>query len=282
MFDNVIIEFPTDQECGEGQAMKTDRRPSELRLEMLRNRVTERGFVSVAAAAQEFGVSEMTIRRDLDRLEQQDVAIRTHGGAIAKNGVLGRTVDVEEPAFDGRSRTNADAKAAIARVAAAIPQARQTVGLDVGSTTLQLARHLDDAKELKVFTNSLRAAMALSDTGHQVYLPGGQVRAMENSVCGSIAINQLRNYWLDHAFIGVSGITEDGCFDYSLEETEVKQVYLERASNVVVLCDSSKFGRLSLVQVCELKPIDVLVTDAPPPPRLAAALTDAEVRTVLA
>lgn len=258
--------------------MKSDHRPSELRLEMLRGRVMEKGFVSVAATAQEFGVSEMTIRRDLDRLEQQDVAIRTHGGAIAKGGLVGRTLDLEEPAFDGRSRTNADAKTAIARIAALIPQPHQTVGLDVGSTTLELARHLDDRRELKIFTNSLRAAMALSDSGHQVYLPGGQVRAIENSVCGSIAVNQLRNYWLDHAFIGVSGITEAGCFDYSLEETEVKQVYLERASNVVVLCDSSKFGHLSLVQVCELSRIDILVTNAAPPPRLTEALTKADVQ----
>jgi DeoR/GlpR family transcriptional regulator of sugar metabolism len=124
--------------------------------------------------------------------------------------------------------------------------------------------------------------MTLSDSAHQVYVPGGQVRAKENSICGSIAVEQLRNYWLDHVFIGVSGITEDGCFDYSLEETEIKRVYVERASNVVILCDSSKFGRMSLVRICALKDVDVLVTEAPPPPALADALGRAEVKVVLA
>jgi DeoR/GlpR family transcriptional regulator of sugar metabolism len=253
----------------------------QLRLEFLRRRIAESGFISVAKAAVELGVSQMTIRRDLARLENQNVVIRTHGGAIAKDGRRGQAMDLEEPVFEARARRNADAKSAIAKAAARILQPRQTVGLDVGSTALQLAHHLQDGDELKIFTNNLRAAMILSDNAHQVYIPGGQVRAKENSVFGSICAEQLRNFWLDHVFIGVSGITEDGCFDYSLEDTEIKRVYIERASNVVILCDSSKFDRMSLVQICELKDIDMLVTEAPPPPALAGILARAGVKLVV-
>lgn len=268
--------------CGSGQADNVDRHPGNWRTERLRAIISAKGFVSVAGAAREFGVSEMTIRRDLARLETEGAALRTHGGAVAPTGTSSKLVDLVEPAFDGRARLNADAKRAIAACAARIPQPHQTVGLDVGSTALELARRLDSRAELRIFTNSLRAAIQLSDTAHQVYVPGGQVRGTENSVCGTSAIKWLRNYWLDHVFIGVSGITEDGCFDYSLEETEIKHVFIERASNVVVLCDSSKFGRLSLVQVSDLQSIDTLITDAQPPASLGEALHAATVQVVIA
>ena len=262
--------------------VKKKRRPGELRLKLLRRRLTEVGFVSVARTAEELGVSEMTIRRDLDRLVERRVATRTHGGAVAAERMQGGSIDLEEPTFEARDEKNADAKSAIAAAASRIPKPDQTVGLDVGTTATKLARHLRGRGELKIFTNNLRAAMILSDSAHRVYVPGGQVRAKENSICGSISVDQLRNYWLDHAFIGVSGITTDGCFDYSLEETEIKRVYVQQATNVVVLCDSSKFGRMSLVRICDLRHIDVLVTESPPPRDLADVLQSASVRLVLA
>lgn len=254
----------------------------DLRLAKLRQRVIRDGFVSVAGTARELGVSEMTIGRDLARLEQQNIATRTHGGAIATGHAGYRAVDIEEPAFEARVRKDADAKAAIAAAAARITHPGQTVGLDVGTTTLQLAHTLHDHVDLKVFTNNIRAALSLSDSAHEVYVPGGHVRARENSIVGSIAVAQLRNYWLDHAFIGVSGLTEAGCFDYSLDENEIKRVFIERASNVVVLCDAGKFGRTSLVQVCELKEIDTLITDSAPPAALTEALRQSNVNVVVA
>ncbi len=158
----------------------------------------------------------------------------------------------------------------------------EAVGLDVGTTAYEVACRLADVGDFRVFTNNLRAAMRLGDSANRVYLPGGQVRKAEMSVFGSIAVAQLRNYWLDRVFIGVSGLTEAGCFDYSLEDTEVKQVYIERASEVVVVCDSSKFDRVSVVRVCGLDDVDVLITEAMPPPELARALDAAGVRVVVA
>ncbi len=273
------IQGLTPARAGTGRAA---RQPAAARRERLRALVERKGFVSVAAIAVELGVSEMTIRRDLGRLESQGLVIRTHGGAVVPEGKRAPVIDIDEPAFEKRDRRGAAAKAAIAEAAARMVAPGQTIGLDVGTSVYRVARALADHGALKIFTNSLRAAMLLGNTAHQIYLPGGQLRGGEMSVCGSIAVSQLRNYWLDQVFIGVSGITEGGCFDYSLEDTEVKQVYIERASRVIVLCDSSKFGRMSVVRVCDFGAVDVLITEAAPPPDLARALARAEVRVVVA
>ena len=259
---------------------ESSRRPAGARRQTLRGLVDRNGFVSVATVAAELGVSEMTIRRDLGQLESQKLVVRTHGGAIASEEM--NVSDRDDPSFDTRSHKNVAAKVAIGAAAARIARPGETIGLDVGTTTYQLARCLADRGQLKIFTNNLRAAMVLSDSPHQIYISGGQVRGKEHAVYGSIAVAQLRNYWLDHVFIGVSGLTEAGCFDYSLEDTEVKQVYIERASQVIVVCDSSKFNRQSVVRVCDLDRVDVLVTETQPPADLERVLRAANVRIVVA
>jgi len=103
------------------------------------------------------------------------------------------------------------------------------------------------------------------------------VRGKELSVYGSVTADQIRAYWFDIAFIGVSGVTEGGLFDYSPEDTEIKRIYMERAKQVVVLCDAQKFGHHSMVQVAPLAAFHVLITDGPPAPSLAAALVSAGV-----
>lgn len=248
---------------------------------LMRGFVERRGFATVSDIAAELGVSEITVRRDLTRLEAQGHLTRTHGGAL-----IGRTVgsafDFDEPDFDARRRRNAEAKARIGAAAAALVQPGATIGIDVGTTALEVARHLADRDGIKIFTNSVRAASLLTDGPAPVYLPGGQLRPKELSIHGSIATGQLRQFWFDLVFIGFSGLTEQGLFDYSLEDTEVKQAFIERAARVVALCDASKFGRLAMACIGTLDEIDVLVTDAPPPDELRAVLEKAEVRLIVA
>lgn len=256
------------------------RLPAEMRLDALHRFIAERGFVAVGATARELGVSEMTIRRDLARLVDRNLVIRTHGGAVARATASGGTG--EEPSFETRVRENASAKAMIAAAAARISKPGQAVGLDIGTTALLLAQHLCAREGLRVFTSNLRAALLLGDSHNVVYAIGGQVRAGEGSVYGSTAVEQLGRYRLDHAFIGVSGITREGCFDYSVEEAEIKRVLIERAARVILICDSSKFDRTSLVKVCDLAAVHDLVTEAPPPRTLRAALDRARVTVVQA
>lgn len=238
------------------------------------------GFVSVTEFAESLAVSDMTIRRDLWMLEEKGMLVRTHGGAV---GAGRREVfDADEPAFPSRRRRNALAKAAIARAAAQLIDSRDSVGLDVGTTTLALAEEIARRIEVTVFTNNLHAAAALGRTDCPVHVPGGVVRGPEFSIVGSTAVEQLSHYYLTKAFLGVSGVIEDGFFDYSPEDTDMKHTFIAQAEQVFVLCDSSKFGHRSLIKVCDLRQVTALITDAPPPQHLAEALERVGTRIVVA
>jgi DeoR family glycerol-3-phosphate regulon repressor len=253
------------------------RMPAQVRQARLAEAVRERGFISVAEIAASLSVSEMTIRRDLDELEREGQLVRTHGGALAPEGVGDHAIDREEPAFEARLRRNRHAKERIAALAASLIDGSQTVALDVGTTTFLLAQRVADRAGIKIFTSSLRAASLLSRGACEVYMPGGQIRGDEMSLCGPAATGQFEQLWFDIALIGVSGITAGGIFDYSFDDSELKRVYLRRSTRKVLLCDGSKFHRMSLVQVADFSDIDLLVTDVAPPPDIAAALAAADV-----
>jgi DeoR family glycerol-3-phosphate regulon repressor len=239
--------------------------------------LASRGFLTVREVAEATGVSEITARRDLVELEEHKALKRTHGGAMGLRNGRVEIFDAYEPTFDARRRRNSKAKAAIARAAAQLVKPGATIALDVGTSTLELARCLINVGEIKIVTNNLRAASLLADSPHAVYVPGGRVRGKELSVYGSATAEQIRSYWFDFAFVGVSGVTEGGLFDYSPEDTEIKRIYMERAKRVVVLCDAQKFGHHSMVQVAPLSAFHVLVTDEMPPVALAGALASAGV-----
>lgn len=262
---------------------ETGRRlPVELRQAHIIEQLRKTGFVSVAEVAAALAVSEMTIRRDLIDLETEGRLVRTHGGAIAPEGTAALAFDREEPAFEQRLRQNNAAKEAMATVAVSLLGTRQSVAIDVGSSAFVLAARLRALPSIKIFTNSLRVASLLGRERRDVYLPGGEVRGDEMSMCGPTAVAQFEQLWFDIAFIGAAGLTEAGFFDYSLEDSELKRVYLRRSSRKVLLCDSAKFNRLSLVQVAGLDSIDMLITDAAPSGELAEALAKANVEIRLA
>jgi len=256
--------------------MQSVRQPGPRQARIL-ELLAHRGFLTVRELADAMGVSEITARRDLGELEERKALRRTHGGAMVVRDGQVEIFDASEPTFDARRRRNSRAKTAIARAAAQLVKPGFTIALDVGTSTLELARCLGDMGELRIVTNNLRAASLLASSPHAVYLPGGRVRGKELSVYGSVTAEQIRSYWFNIAFIGVSGVTEGGLFDYSPEDTEIKRIYMERAKRVVVLCDAQKFGHHSMVQVASLGAVHTLVTDASPPSSLAAALKAAGV-----
>jgi DeoR family glycerol-3-phosphate regulon repressor len=116
----------------------------------------------------------------------------------------------------------------------------------------------------------------------EVFLLGGRLRPREGSLCGGITRHQLSGHWMDRVFIGVAGIDENGLYDYSPEEAEIKTVFMQQANTVTVLCDSSKFGRRSFVRICGFEAIGSIVTEAPLPPEIEAAAADARVRIIIA
>ncbi|MGB6117047.1 MAG: DeoR/GlpR family DNA-binding transcription regulator, partial [Mesorhizobium sp.] len=255
----------------------------EIRRARILESVSKAGFVAVSDLADELGVSTMTIRRDIALMEGQGRFLRTHGGAIsAERGGWGPVWDEDEPAFDRRMRRNAQAKATIARAAARLIGPSESIGLDVGTSVLALAREICSRDDLRIFTNNLRAGMELATSGSSIYVVGGKIRQGEFSLIGSAAVDQFLSHFIDRVFVGVSGIDESGTFDYSPEDTEVKRAMIRNAGSVVVLCDSAKFGRRALARVADFSRIDVLVTDAAPSDELAQALAEHGVDVIVA
>lgn len=253
--------------------------PAALRHARIMSAFEKDGFVSITSLAEELGVSGMTVRRDLDLLGKRGLLERTHGGAVAAGQMV---YDEDEPAFEQRMRRNAAEKSTIAQAAAKLVAPGESVGLDVGTSILALATELAPRKDLRVFTNNLRVGMQMAEGNSSVYILGGQVRVPEFSVIGPQAIEGLKSHFLDRVFLGVSGIDANGLYDYSPEDTEVKRAFVESGGCVVVLCDSSKFGRRALSRIVSLDRINILITDAEPPQDLAEALAEAGVQTIIA
>ncbi|MBY5904843.1 DeoR/GlpR transcriptional regulator [Rhizobium leguminosarum] len=248
--------------------------------------LARKGAVSVSDVASQLAVSEMTVRRDLIELEKDGRLVRTHGGAVrsgkAFEPIANEAVDREEPTFESRLTRNAASKRTIAMAAAGVAGGARTLALDVGTTTYLLSGQLLNQPHTKIFTNSVRNAMQLGAGSGEVYLPGGRMRGEEMAISSQSAVLQFEELWFDIAFVGVSGITAQGIYDYSFEDTDMKRVYLRRATQKVVLCDSSKFKRMSLVHIAPLQQFDMLITDAMPPSDLADALATAGVEVRIA
>lgn len=255
--------------------------PAAVRRRALASLLDEEGFLAVSDVARRVGVSEMTIRRDLDAFERSGLIERAHGGAVP----AARPARPDEPLFAARRGLHAEAKAVIARAAMELIGPNDMIGLDIGSTAACLAEQLRDRRDLRIVTNSIPAVLALS--AHDgacpaVYLLGGQLRPGEGSLCGPSARRQLAEHWLQRAFISVASVSEDGLFDYAPEEAELKHAMMARAREVILLCNSSKFERGCFVRVAGLDAIHTLVTEAPPPAGLRRALERAGKRVIVA
>jgi DeoR/GlpR family transcriptional regulator of sugar metabolism len=255
---------------------KGARLPSHARHSRIVEMLRAAGAVSVTQAAADLGVSDMTLRRDLLELETLGKLTRVHGGAVAAGASLG-----EEPSFETRMLDQQDGKLRIANAAASIVAPYRALAIDVGTTTYMMARAMQRNANMKAFTSSVRVAVELA-ARIEVYLAGGRVRADELAVGGPAAIAQFGSLWFDAAVIGASGLTTEGLFDYSIEDTEFKRIYIERSTVKIAVCDGAKLGRPSLVKVCSLDEVSMLITDVEPAGALAEALAAAGVRVVVA
>jgi DeoR/GlpR family transcriptional regulator of sugar metabolism len=224
----------------------------------IRGFLANRGEVGIAALAAELDVSEMTIRRDLEDLEDQGVARRVRGGAIA---TVSRSY---EPPLATRTTEARDAKRRIAEAAADYIEYGETVILDVGSTTFALAQCLRGRGGFTIVTPSVQAAAELAgDPNTRVILTGGIVRPGELSLIGDLAESTFAQLNCDVLFLGVGGIdAEKGLTEYNLDDTRVKRAAIKAASRKVALADQTKLGRVCLASIASLSEIDVLITDA--------------------
>lgn len=235
-----------------------------------------RGSLSVAALSQELGVSTETVRRDIRALVESGAAVRVHG-AVGLAGQIG------EAPFDRRMRENAPAKRAIARATAERIADGDSLMLDTGTTTSFLARELLGHRRLTVVTNSSDIARTLATVnGNRVFMAGGELRGDSGAALGTLALDFIRPFSVQHAIISAGALDAGGVMDFDLTEAEFARAVLACGERRVVVTDSSKFGRRGFLRVAGFDRIDELVTEAPPPADMAAALAAAGVRVVLA
>lgn len=238
------------------------------------------GTVTVTALAESLGVSTETVRRDLRPLTDDGAVLRMHG-AVSLSTPSG------EAPFRRRMRENAQSKQSIALSVAAMLRDGDTVMMDTGTTTSFVARALTalrpGLKNLTVITNSTDIALTLTTAGsHRVLLAGGEVFGDSGAVLGSSAVAFLRGFQAGVAVLSAGGIDAAGVTDFDMAETDFARAMLDQAQRVVIACDSTKFGRRALVRVADFSRLQDVVTDAPPPADIAAAMAAAGTRLVLA
>lgn len=239
-------------------------------------RVGDSRSVGVAELAEALGVSQATIRRDLQTLSGSGLLVRTHGGAVAHD--LGDELPVQVKA----ARRHAE-KRRIGRAAADLVRDDAVIGMTGGTTTLELARALADRRGLTLVTNAINiAAELVGRRGLRLVVIGGVVRHSAELV-GPAAETMLGNYHLDLAFIGVDGLTaEEGCTTYDEMEAQTDLAFLRRARRTVVVADSSKIGTVRFARIAPLSAVHDVVTDARADPGQLAELRAAGVQVTTA
>jgi len=252
-----------------------NRHPRLLQLLAL---VQTHGTVTVDQLASTLGVTLQTVRRDVQRLADEGLLARFHGGVRVPSSTI------ENIAHQQRESLNADGKSRIARaVAEAVPHDCSLI-LNIGTTTEAIARELLGHSGLRVITNNLNVATILSaNATSEVIVVGGVVRGRDQGIVGEAAVDFIRQFKVDIALIGISGIEADGTLrDFDYREVKVSQTIIAHAREVWVGADISKFNRPAMVEVANLSQIDRLFTDAEPPDPFPALLADAQVRCTVA
>jgi DeoR/GlpR family transcriptional regulator of sugar metabolism len=235
--------------------------------------VLRTGRASVADLSQAFGVSEVTIRADLQMLAGQGLLVRTHGGAIPAGRIS------PELSLALRRQQQPLAKDHIGEAGAALIEDGDAVYLDTSSTALAIARHLTSHRHVTVITNSIAIVQELGDYPHlTVVMPGGRLRRETASLIGVDGLDYVRRLNIQKGFFGAHGITVDeGLTDVSVEEAEVKQVVVGLCREVVAVLDATKWGRAGVASFASLNQIDAIITDQSAPPGLVAAVRAAGV-----
>jgi DeoR/GlpR family transcriptional regulator of sugar metabolism len=230
--------------------MATDERLVTLVHELQRS-----GRIDIGPTAAQLGITEMTIRRDLDVLVRRGIARRVRGGAVS---LLTRGSEVP---YWMRELESLDAKRRIGAAAAALIADGGAVAIDSGSTAVHCANSLAD-RRLTVVAVSLRAAAAVVEGPDiQLIVPGGEIRREEQALAGPATVAAVTNLRLDVAILSACGLADATVTAYDLGDAAVKRALVDASAKVIVVADSSKLDRTAMAVVCGAARVDVLVTD---------------------
>ncbi|MGH9340361.1 MAG: transcriptional repressor AgaR [Acidobacteriota bacterium] len=246
---------PEQKEIKKGRQSRT---LNQERWRYIVQKVNQEGRVLVTDLAGELDISPVTIRNDLKVLSREGLLERTHGGAIKSESAL------IDRALREKEKIHAQEKSAIAAKAATYIHEGQSIILDSGSTATKIARMIRDRKDLTVITNAVNIALELLDTsGIEVILTGGVLRRNSVSLVGHLSEVSLHRLTADIMFMGVDGIdAEIGYTTPNLSEARVNQEMMKITREIIVVSDSSKFGRRSLAVICEPRRVHRIITDS--------------------
>ena len=249
---------------------------SNLRRQAILDRLKSTGESAIADLAHEFGLSEMTIRRDLETLEFEGFIRRVRGGAIPSQS---RSY---EPPLNTRTASEHEAKVRIGRAAAELLTNNETAIIDIGTTTLEMARAIDAKLQLTIITSSILIASELSAKPNiRTIVTGGILRKEELSLIGARAESSFLDLNCDTVFLGVAGISASkGLTEYNLDDTRVKQEAIKAASRVVVLADATKMGKVAFANVAQIQIVDILITNASPNNKIISQIKDAGIEII--
>lgn len=255
--------------------MRYDTAPARRR--WILDHLRETGFVSVTTLTRALGVSDMTVRRDLRKLQERGEVRVVHGGVSLRQGPL------HHPAFLSRTGQHEEAKTAIAAAAFAEIRAGMPLAVDAGTTTYAVARALPDSFRDTVVTHSIPVIQLLLSRGRvRVLGLGGDLVHESQAFAGPMTVAQIRHLRIGTFFLGAAAVDEDGLYVAAHQERATKLALIDAAERVVLLADHSKFDRRGAILLCPLDPIDVVVTDAPASPTMTRILRAAGVHTLLA
>ena len=255
------------------KSIKAARKPKlliEERRRRILDRVNSQERVTVGDLVEEFGISAVTIRGDLDALDEQGGLVRSHGGAVKRlNPLQDYPIQVKEILHHG-------AKVRIAQAASRLIGSDQKIILDSGTTTAEIARQIKQSKfsSLTVITNALNIAMELANLPYvSVIMLGGMLRQMSYSLVGPHAEQILEDLNADHVFLGVDGLDPDqGLSTPDVFEAKLNALMIRVSRQVTVVADSSKLGQRSLSVISRVENVDRVITDTKAPADVVAAL----------
>ena len=242
------------------------------------------GTASIEEILEHAGSSAPSIRRDLARLENRGLIRRTHGGATLVEPLLYEPFRFDS-SFLAREQRHAAEKRRIGLAAAELIQAKDTVGLTAGTTTTFIGRSLRHRTDIKVITNAINIGMELcNQPGIRTYLTGGVVPwAWSFSLTGQAALSFLDDVYMDKVFLSVTGLDADrGATSLETEEALVYRKMIKHSKQVIVVADSSKFGKVGAALICPLSEIHCLVTDTRATPDCLAPFERHGIRIVRA
>ncbi|GMU21141.1 MAG: DeoR family transcriptional regulator [Phycisphaerae bacterium] len=246
------------------------------RRQQLADSLARRGYADLSVLMAELGVSESTVRRDLSQLEEDGLVRRTHGGAVYVGDRFGALN------YDARESAAVAEKEAIGRAAAGLIQDGETILLDGGTTTFQVARNLL-TRSLQVVTNSLPIANVLSSApGIELVFVGGFVYPRTGVALGPFAVQTLSALHVNKAIMGIAGVTEEALYNANVLMVETEMQMMRSADEIIVVADHSKFGRRGLARLGGWDQIDQVVSDEELEARWQQVVRDAGAELILA